>query len=113
MASGGSASKRGAISWQFNCIFSHAENSLPEVLEALTAHSHNVDEDEQLALANALADVLTDHCGGTCTEASAGDPGNPTGVAVAFHYDANVPEDGGIFARFDPDVTVEEWKLSL
>jgi hypothetical protein len=87
--------------------------TLPEVLEALTAHSHNVDEDEQLALANALADVLTDHCGGTCTEASAGDPGNPTGVAVAFHYDANVPEDGGIFARFDPDVTVEEWKLSL
>lgn len=51
-----------------------------------------------------LAELITDHCGGTSGTVAFDDD---IGVSCAFHISEEVPCDGGIFAKYDTDVI---WK---
>jgi hypothetical protein len=49
-----------------------------------------------------LASVINDNFGGT-RGAVTYDPHDGLGVCVAVHRDENVPEDGGVYARYDEE----------
>ena len=83
--------------------------TLPEIIDALKRHSENIGEDEGIALADDLADVLTKHCGGNCSTATPGLP-DELGICVAFHFNEDVPPDGGIYMKYDTDITLQDWK---
>ena len=64
-----------------------------------------------------LGELITDHFGGYVS--SVGDPMGEKSEdpkssegrwCVLFHWDENVPDDGGVFKDYDTDVSVEEWK---
>jgi len=63
------------------------------------------DQDSYLHFLFSLAELITDHFGGTHGKASYADDG--LGYAVAFNVNECVPTDGGIFKDYDTDVT---WK---
>lgn len=61
-----------------------------------------------------LGRLVADHFGGYC--AIVGEPlcdeGGPdeTSWCLHFVYNECVPKDGGVYAQFDTDITIEEWK---
>jgi len=50
-----------------------------------------------------LAALICEHFGGTPGEVA--EPDNELSWSVGFHINDCVPEDGGVFARYDRDVT--------
>lgn len=59
-----------------------------------------------------LGSLVANYCGGDCTAVSEplgdGDPDDTW--CIHFEADESVPEDGGVYASYDTDVTVEEWR---
>ena len=56
-----------------------------------------------------LAEALTSVCGGT-VGCAAYDPGDDLGFTVGFSIDDRVPADGGVYAKYDTDVTWRDGK---
>ena len=52
-----------------------------------------------------LGELICSHFGGRRGAVSGPDyPGDPLGWACGFHLNECVPDDGGVFARYDTDV---------
>jgi len=62
-------------------------------------------EDSYRAFLEGLADLLCDHFGGEHGDATEPDDALPW--TVAFRLNECVPEDGGVYRKYDTDVT---WK---
>jgi len=64
-----------------------------------------------------LGDTIADHFGGVCAAISepVSDKGSEseTSWCLHFHHNECVPEDGGVYAPYDTDITIEEWKGEL
>ena len=57
----------------------------------------------------ALGDLIAENFGGTRGNVS-NDRDDGLGYTCAFHVDDSVPDDGGIFKGYDPDVTWKDGK---
>lgn len=58
----------------------------------------------------ALADIITLEFGGIVHSVSDDVDNDGMGLCVAVKWDDDIPEDGGIWGKYDPDVTLQEWK---
>lgn len=58
-----------------------------------------------------LGELIAGYCGGDCIAVSrpSGDD-DDLGWCVHFHANDSVPDDGGVYAAYDVDVDVEEWR---
>ncbi|MHB8698660.1 MAG: hypothetical protein ACYC9J_11645 [Sulfuricaulis sp.] len=58
-----------------------------------------------------LGNLVTEYCGGDVVTVSAPmGSGDPTDRhAVHFAWNDSVPEEGGVFANFDTDKSLDEW----
>lgn len=59
-----------------------------------------------------IGNVVASYCGGECvclSEPPGGD-GLNNSWCLHFRHDQSVPDDGGVYASFDTDVSVEDWK---
>ena len=63
------------------------------------------DQDQYLKFLNDLAGVITKHFGGNHSKPFYAE-GDGLGYTVAFNVNDSVPDDGGIYRNYDPDV---EW----
>lgn len=61
-----------------------------------------------------LGKLVAEHFGGEFRAVS--EPLQPVGepaetrYCIHFMWDENVPEDGGVYARYDKDITIKSWK---
>ncbi len=57
-----------------------------------------------------LASLIADYCGGEAISVS---PPAEDGLPwkVTYQWNENLPEDGGVFANFDTDISVDEWRM--
>lgn len=64
----------------------------------------------------ALGELVADHFGGRLTSVDGPmdyDPQNSAAECrwlLSFHWDENVPKDGGVYKDYDTDVTIEDWR---
>ena len=56
-----------------------------------------------------LGALIAKYCGGSVVTASC-DMNDGLGHCVHFDWNHSVPDDGGVYACFDTDVSVAEWK---
>jgi len=81
---------------------------LDEMIQMLGASVDNIGDDDQLLeFTEDLANVLTKHFGGEVESVGLTDKDQDTLVSISAN--GEVPSDGGIFADFDKDVSVEEF----
>ena len=73
------------------------------ILHKLVVGDEIDDSDTYRRLLIAVGDVIADYCGGTCINASYNEDG---GWLVRFSADKSLPDDGGVYKNYDPDV---EW----
>ena len=66
-------------------------------------------QDQYIHFLEDLGTLVADHFGGERGFVSAPDTAGEE-YKVAFHHNECVPEGGGEFAKYDTDVTFEEWK---
>ncbi len=60
-----------------------------------------------------LGQIIADYCGGEVVTVSDDFQGEALGVCAHFIWNESVPGDGGVYARFDTDVSVDEWALEM
>ena len=58
-----------------------------------------------------LGQLIADYCGGEVVTVSDDLQEEALGVCAHFMWNESVPGDGGVYARFDTDVSVDEWAL--
>ncbi len=59
-----------------------------------------------------LGHLIAEYCGGeVVTVSDVLQQEEELGVCAHFKWNESVPGDGGVYARFDTDVSVEEWVL--
>lgn len=96
-----------------------------EVLEIIIGaiKAGELDDFEQYTtFLGGLGKLIADHFGGEFVCVSAPDgigefvcgskPDGPDDLGFCLHFDWNesVPEDGGIYEKYDTDVSIEEWQ---
>jgi len=91
-----------------------------EALETLASAVNGTEidcADAYKAFLEDLGRLIADHFGGelVCVSSPLGtglpaEPIDDNAYCLHFKYNENVPEDGGIYARYDTDVSIEEWK---
>lgn len=67
---------------------------------------------EKIQYRNFLEDLgilISHYCGGLVVDTSV-NSGDELGYCVHFSWSEAIPEDGGVFAAFDTDVDVAEWR---
>ena len=68
-----------------------------------TIEDNEIDSEEQyFVFIDQLTCLITDHFGGMAGEANV-DAMDELGCNVAITQDGNIPEDGGIYAKYDPE----------
>ena len=68
--------------------------------------------DEKIPYRNFLEDLgilISHYCGGLVVDTSV-NSGDELGYCVHFAWSEAIPVDGGVYAAFDTDVNVEEWR---
>jgi hypothetical protein len=58
-----------------------------------------------------LGHLIADYCGGEVVTVSDDLQEEELGVCAHFIWNEAVPGEGGVYAEFDTDVSVEEWAL--
>ena len=82
---------------------------LDEVIQMLDLGAENIgDEDHLIEFAQDLAKVLTKHFGGDIDSVKISCKMDQDAV-VSISANGEIPSDGGIYAEFDEDVSVEEF----
>lgn len=88
-----------------------------EVLEIISSAIKDDEIDDSDSYRHFLEDLgklVAEHFGGEFRVVSEPlmDVGAPdeTRYCVHFRWNENVPEDGGVYARYDKDVTIKSWK---
>lgn len=93
------------------------DTEMVQLLEQIV-YAHAIeDKDKYERFLRDLGDLYGDYLGAECTRAempdpagvSPGDPSGLTRAACYFRATESTPDDGGLFAQFDTDVSVEEW----
>ena len=80
------------------------DTEMLEILRRDIEHEEIDDYDQYIELLTDIGQVIAKHHGGVSKEGCYLEDGQ---YAVAFEIDENVPEDGGVYADYDKDVT---WK---
>ena len=81
---------------------------LHEMIQMLDVGADNIgDEDQLLEFTEDLAKVLTKHFGGDIRCVGLTDRDQETLVSISANEE--IPSDGGIYADFDEDVSVDEF----
>ena len=80
------------------------DKEMGEIISRI-AGSEIDDKDTYIKFLNDVASVITNYFGGTHGKATHSDDG--LGYTVAFDVNECVPDDGGIFKDYDPDI---KWK---
>ena len=63
------------------------------------------DSDQYRHFLGDLGILIADHFGGFCGNVHAPEPEDTSRWACAFHHNECVPDNGGVYAKYDPDVT--------
>ena len=82
------------------------DKELAEIVTRLVGDDGHDEFDAYEKFLGDLAELVTNHCGGYHFTTQF-DPNDDLGWTVSIKPDENVPEDGGIYKDYDPDVT---WK---
>ena len=93
------------------------DTEMVQILEKVVNENLIEDKDQYERFLKDLGDLYGDYLGAECTraempdlaEAAPHDPPSLTRAACYFKATESTLEDGGVFALFDTDVSVEEW----
>lgn len=98
-------------------------DELAEIVKQSVTTTLIENEDDRTEFLYELGELVAKYFGGEIASVVEGDqlpppsfpasqrePGDDSGYSISFHWSDNVPEDGGVFARFDVDVSIAEWQ---
>lgn len=83
------------------------DTELLEIVEGAIKGDLIDDEDTYLKFLKSLAELVTDHFGGEVPN----EPGEIAGnYYIGIEWNEALPEDGGVFKKYDTDISITEWK---
>ena len=82
------------------------DKELTEIVHQIVYGDEIDDQDDYFKFIEALAGVICDFCGGKAGTAGYDEDMIPEGSAycIAIHHTEEVPEGGGIWAKYDADI---------
>lgn len=86
------------------------DEELAAIVSNIVNHDDAICEQKTyLEFVEDLAKLITQYCGGSVVYVSA-EMGDDLGYCAHIAWKESVPESGGVYAAFDTDVPVDEWR---